>query len=232
MSNASASATSGSLSPQQQQQRTAARMNALTMTFGMSSSSNSSSSPSTTAANIGAGASSTPIRVKVPSFLTVAPQLEVVRILRNNLENSLTHLQQTQRELEALVLADPGPDSQEYKDALSENKPIIARFFKQITEIQRLIVALTAHQGRGNTILFVPEEEWDATDEILATGAMQLTKEEEAEEEVEEDGGGAGGAGGAGGSSSSSSNGSSSTATTTTTTGTATTTSEAQGIYL
>jgi hypothetical protein len=107
----------------------------------------------------------------VPSFLSVAPDLAELRTLRDTLENTLTHLTRTQRELEEVILQDP--TDKECRDALAENKPIIARYFTRLKQIQRLILSLTAHQGGKKGLVFVPEEEWTAADEIAARLALR-----------------------------------------------------------
>jgi hypothetical protein len=135
------------------------------------SSPSSSSSPPVVSRS---GRSAAAARIKVPSFLTVAPQLDDLRLLRDTLENSLRHLTRTQRDIEASLLL--GPDA-ELLAAHEENRPIVARYFKEIKEIQRLIITVTAHQGHGKDILFIPEEEWieDTVDHDGAASAASAS---------------------------------------------------------
>ncbi len=114
--------------------------------------------------------------------------------MRDVLDNSLNHLIRTQRQLEMLVLG--GETDIEYRNAIADNKPVIERFFRQLKEIQRLIITVRAHQGHGSqNVLFVPEEEWTAADEVAARlNAIQIDDADHAfgktareEEQREED---------------------------------------------
>jgi len=112
----------------------------------------------------------------VPAFLSIAPHLEDLCILRDQLENSVNHLTRTQRELEEYILIEP--ECIDYKEALAENKPIINKMFKQLYEIQKLILTITAHQGHGQDIIFIPESEWNAADDIVNSNILQLSQAE------------------------------------------------------
>lgn len=124
------------------------------------------------------------IRVKVPSFLSVAPDLDDLKVLRDNLEHSLRHLIRTNRELESELLQQAASGAEldrDFQDALAENKPVVDKYFRQLKDIQRLLVTLTANQGHHAAVLFVPEDQWtDADEATAAQSAIAASRSSEA----------------------------------------------------